>query len=142
MVAQSIEPGTEVALPRPLVQRLLKLSQSSPDAEICGLIGALNDQPRSAYPVQNVSDQPATRFEMPAEDVAATMQRIRQNGETPFAIYHSHPTEPPVPSARDIAECGHPELLYLIVSLNTKGVLELRGWRLHDDEPRAVDLRI
>ena len=49
------------------------------------------------------------------------------------AIYHSHPDSPPLPSSADLAQANYPEALYLIISLQTRGVLEMRGFRLKDN---------
>ncbi len=59
---------------------------------------------------------------------------MRENGEALFAIYHSHPTSPAEPSAIDLELAAYPDALYLIISLNTKGVLEMRGFRLNDNK--------
>jgi proteasome lid subunit RPN8/RPN11 len=62
---------------------------------------------------------------------------MRERGEELFAIFHSHPQAPAEPSATDLELAAYPDALYLIVSLNTKGVLELRGFRI--DASRAVE---
>ena len=56
---------------------------------------------------------------------------MREQQEELFAIYHSHPTAPAEPSATDLEMANYPDALYLIISLNTKGVLEMRGFRLN-----------
>ena len=62
------------------------------------------------------------------------MKTMRENGETLFAIYHSHPSAPPEPSIHDLEGLGYPDALYLIISLNIKGVLEMRAWQRADGE--------
>ncbi|MFA5531291.1 MAG: M67 family metallopeptidase [Thiohalomonadaceae bacterium] len=133
---------SEIALPRSLVNRVLAHAQQSAEAEVCGLIGARNDTPVQVYPVPNAADDPSRLFVMePAAQVRA-MATMRERGETLFAIYHSHPHAPATPSARDLAEAAYPEALYLIISLDTRGVLDMRGYRLHgnDVEPVALTL--
>jgi proteasome lid subunit RPN8/RPN11 len=121
--------ASPITLPRDLVNRLLHQAQES-EQEICGLIGAVNGHPHRLYPIINVSEQPHTRYHMdPALQIAA-LRELRENGETLFAIYHSHPTSPAQPSQLDLLEWTYPEALCLIVSLNTRGVLELRGFRM------------
>jgi hypothetical protein len=39
-----------------------------------------------------------------------------------------------------VEEANYREALYLIISLNTKGVLEMRGFYLRADETEEVDL--
>jgi len=52
--------------------------------------------------------------------------------ETVWARLWSHPTAPAVPSAAEL----RPGELSLLISLNTKGVLELRAWELSEGQVR------
>lgn len=131
-----------VILPRQLVNQVLHQAQTTPEVEVCGLIAARNGRPVRAVAVSNISDQPQRLFAMdPASQIDA-LRRMREQGETLFGIYHSHPHSPAVPTATDLAQAGYPEALYLIVSLNTRGVLEMRGYRLRDSQATEVRLEI
>ncbi|WP_306304449.1 M67 family metallopeptidase [Methylogaea oryzae] len=96
--------------------------------------------PASCYPVANAAGDPATRFQLDPQGQIAAMRAMREKGEALFAIFHSHPTAPALPSAEDAAQAAYPEALYLIISLNTKGVLELRGFRLQGQGFGEVEL--
>jgi proteasome lid subunit RPN8/RPN11 len=131
-----------VTLPRSLVNQILHHAQSTPELEICGLIAARDGQPQRCIPVANIASQPETLFSMdPARQIQA-LRDMREQGETLFAIYHSHPHSPAQPSASDLEQAGYPGALYIIVSLNTKGVLEMRGFRLDKGAARQVLLEI
>lgn len=130
----------EIQLSRKLTTQLLHLAQISPDAEVCGLIGAQDGVPVSCYPIANTDPNPATRFQLDAKQHIAAFKQMRDNNEELFAIYHSHPSAPAEPSATDIAMASYPEALYLIISLNTKGVLEIRGFRIADQQSQEVTL--
>jgi proteasome lid subunit RPN8/RPN11 len=118
----------EIKITRPLATHLLGLAQKSPQQEICGLIGAVDGQPLTVYPINNIATNTARAFEMDPHEQIAAFKAIRAKGESLFAIYHSHPASPAIPSARDVAELGYPEAYQLIISLNTKGVLEMRAY--------------
>lgn len=130
-------PSDTVALPRPLVNQLLHYAQSFPDTEVCGLVGAKDGLPASCYPVRNIAEPPQIRFSLDPEQHIAALRRMEERGETLYAIFHSHPAAPAEPSTTDLELAAYPDALYLIVSLNTKGVLELRGFRIGAD--RRVD---
>lgn len=133
---------SQVTLPITLVNKILTHAQHSPETEVCGLISAKGGIPGTIFPISNVADVPEKLFAMdPAAQIEA-MRQMREGDEELFAIYHSHPHSPAQPSARDLAEAAYPEALYLIVSLNTKGVLEMQGYRLHDGEVDTVDLEV
>lgn len=123
----------EIKITRPLATLLLGLAQKSPQQEICGLIGAAEHKPQTVYPVANIAADAARGFEMDPHQQIAAFKSMREKGESLFAIYHSHPQSPPVPSTRDLQDLGYPEALQLIISLNTKGVLEMRAYRKLDD---------
>ncbi|MFO7593376.1 MAG: M67 family metallopeptidase [Pseudomonadota bacterium] len=130
----------DVTLPRELINRLLGHAQHSPEAEVCGLIAREANDSFKVYPVDNVAQERDHLFAMDPKGQIDAMRQMRENGEELFAIYHSHPHSPAEPSLRDLQEAAYPEALYLIISLNTKGVLEMRGFRLHHGEVDNVDL--
>lgn len=120
----------EILIPRKLAQQLLHLAQISPDAEICGLVGGKNGVPQTCYPIENIADNPVQRFLLDPKQQIAAMAAMRDQGEQLFAIYHSHPAAPAFPSWLDLEQATYPEALYLIISLNTKGILEMRGFKI------------
>ena len=121
----------DISLPRKLTQQLLHLAQSSPEAEVCGLVAAdANGLPCQVYAVDNCADQPQQRFLLDAAQQIQAMQQMRDQQQYLFAIYHSHPHSAAIPSRTDIEQATYPEALHLIISLNTKGVLELRAYRI------------
>lgn len=132
----------EIQIPRKITNQLLHYSQISPDSEVCGLIGSRHGLPASCYPVKNASDQPQQRFLLDAKQQIEAMAKMRDRNEDLFAIYHSHPSTPATPSTTDLEMAAYPDVLYLIISLNTKGVLELRGFRIKNKATQEVSLTL
>ncbi len=130
----------EIQLSRKLTNQLLHLAQLSPDAEICGLISSKNGVPSRCYSIDNVAEHPAQRFLLNASQQIAALADMREHGEELFAIYHSHPTSPAVPSSSDLKLSAYPDVLYLIISLNTKGILEMRGFHINQQIAQEVPL--
>ncbi len=130
-----------IELPRALVMALLHEAQRSPHHEICGLI-AVRGQSLRPVPVRNAAADRRRLFDMDERELIDAMKTMRANGEALFAIYHSHPDAAPAPSLTDIERAGYPDALHLIISLETKGVLQMRGWRLADDVPRPVEIGV
>ncbi len=126
------QPSESVRLPRQLVNLILAHVQDSPDVEVCGMIGATKDQTLSCYPIPNCAEDAAHRYRMEPACQIDAMRQMREQGQQLFAIYHSHPTGSAAPSTIDVADAGYPDALYLIVSLNTQGVLEMRGFSIRD----------
>ena len=131
-----------IQLPRTLVNQILTHAQRSPEDEVCGLIAVRQGRPSHSYPVENVADEPDHLFNMDPKGLIDTMRVMREKGEELFAIYHSHPHAPALPSATDIKQAAYPEALYLIVSLNTEGVLEMQGFRLKQGDVVVEELEV
>lgn len=108
---------TRLRLPATLRAALVAQAQSSPEHEICGLLGGREDLATHCYAVGNVAAEPATNFFLEPRGQLAAMKQMRERGEALLAIYHSHPTGPAEPSARDRALAAYPGVAYLIVSL-------------------------
>jgi [CysO sulfur-carrier protein]-S-L-cysteine hydrolase len=134
--------NTDIQIPRKLTNQLLHLAQLSPDLEICGLVGSKNGLPSTCYPISNIAEQPQQRFLLDAKQQIAAMTEMRNQGETLFAIYHSHPNAPAEPSIFDLEQSAYPDALYLIISLNIRGVLEMRGFKINQKKPVEVPLSL
>ena len=132
----------QVALPRQLVEQIIGHVLISPSREVCGLVGAVEGQAVSAYPVENVSAQPDCRFEMDPRQQIAAMREMRDAGESLFAIYHSHPQGPPAPSRVDVDQAGYPHALNLIVSLDDPDLPEVRGYYIRKGQIEEVTLQV
>jgi len=130
----------EVQLPLKIIQQLLNHAQSSVEIEVCGLIGAKDGAAQSCYPMKNSDAHPQSKFTLNAAEQISVFKNLREKGEKLFAIYHSHPQSEAYPSATDLALANYPDVLYLIISLNTKGLLVLRGFYLLDNQVEEVVL--
>ena len=135
-------PTTEntLRLPRPLVNKILAHAQKNPDIEVCGLIGNNISSQKDYYPIDNVSKTPGCRFLMNAPQQIGAMKKMRDNQQQLFAIVHSHPTTKATPSQLDIDENSYKDAFYIIISLNTKGVLEMRAYTQQQNSMQEVDL--
>ena len=132
----------QVIIPRSMANQILSFAQAHEDVEICGLIGGRDGQMTTLYPIENIAGDPAYIFEMdPAKQIAA-MRQMRENSEELTAIYHSHPSSPAQPSQTDIKQAAYPEAAYLIVSLNTKGVLEMRAYKVANGNVQELQMEL
>lgn len=131
-----------IQIPRKLTNQLLHLAQLSPDYEVCGLVGSKNGLPSTCYPIKNIAQCPEQRFLLDAKEQIAALAQMRNQGEELFAIYHSHPAAPATPSTADLEQAAYPDALYLIISLNTKGVLEMRGFKIDHQNASETPLTL
>lgn len=114
-----MKPDDDLVMPRTLAIRILHEAQiAQPDA-IRGLVGVHAKEPCSFSQQASAADLDA-------------------RGERIWARLWSNPTSPAVPTAEQISGGG----LYLVVSLNTKGVLEMRAWELRGGAPFERVLKV
>lgn len=132
--------NTVLELPRPLINQILAHAQQNPDEEICGLISSKNNNATKYYRIANVAENKARHFEMSGPQQIAAMKTMREQGEALMAIVHSHPEAPAIPSKLDKESNNYPDVYYLVVSLDTKGVLQLRCYTQNEGEFEAAEL--
>lgn len=128
--------------PLKIIQQLLQHAQSSLETEVCGLIGSVAGIAHSCYGINNSHPQPQCKFTLDVTEQIAAFKTLRAKGEQLFAIYHSHPHTAAYPSVTDLALANYPDILYLIISLNTKGLLELRGFNISNHHAKEVQLNL
>ena len=131
-----------IIIPRTLANRLLTLAQLTPEIEICGLISKNNEENFHVYPVENIASDKNCVFEMQPEQQINAFKSIREKQQDLFAIYHSHPSSEAIPSKKDLDDAAYKDALNIIISLSTKGVLDMRGYFYQNDKIETVDLII
>ena len=131
---------TTLQLPRPVVNKILAHAQQNDNQEVCGLIGNDSSGNMDYYTVDNIADKPAIHFLMDASQQIGAMKKMREKEQTLLAIVHSHPTSAAIPSDFDIEENNYEAAYYIIVSLSTEGVLEMRAYLQHGEGMQEVEL--
>jgi len=132
----------KIEFPSSLAAEILNHAQQDPRVEVCGLIGGGDSQALSCYPIDNIAEDPVSVFFMDPQQQIQAMRMMRENDETLFGIYHSHPHSPAIPSPKDIEEASYPDAFYFVVSLNTKDVPEMNVFTIHDKQVTPVELII
>lgn len=128
-------------MPRTLVNELLHQAQRSPEKEITGLIGRRGAR-CYCYPIANAATDASVLFALSASEQLAAVKNMQERGQTLFAVYHSHPQAPAFPTVIGDNTTDYPDALHLIISLNTRGVLEMRGFQMKNKQLQEVNLII
>jgi proteasome lid subunit RPN8/RPN11 len=113
--------------------------------ECCGLLAGSFDSPERAlvsrrYPLVNAAASPVEYLSDARSMFDAERDRARRGLEL-LAVYHSHPASEPVPSRKDREQNYSPEVMNLIISLQSPGPL-LRAWWLTAEGQREGKLTI
>ena len=104
----------DLMLPRRLAITLLHAAQVAQPEPVSGVVLARQGQP------------------------ARWLEGDVPEGAELWARLWSVPTAPAEPTAEQIADGD----LHLVISLNTKGVLEMRAWQLQDGRPQERRLKV
>jgi proteasome lid subunit RPN8/RPN11 len=105
--------------------------------ECCGaLLGREEEEVRVVEQVIRLAnertDERERRFYVSPQQVLMAERQARKAGLLLLGFYHSHPDQPPIPSAYD-REHALPFYSYPIVSVKQGEPTELRSWRLRED---------
>jgi [CysO sulfur-carrier protein]-S-L-cysteine hydrolase len=109
----------DLVMPRRLAIQILHEAQIAQPGSICGVVGSRDGAEPSSF-------------------LKADVDALSARSERLWARLWSEPTAPAVPTAPQLAGGG----LYLLVSLNTKGVLEMRAWELRAGAPFERVLKV
>jgi proteasome lid subunit RPN8/RPN11 len=119
---------------------MLAQAQAELPNECCGILaGRIVDgagQVEARYPLVNELASPREYLAEPRSMITA-FKEMRARGIVELAIYHSHPTSPPVPSAMDRERNYSPEVMSLIIGLQDEPPL-VRAWWLTDTDFREA----
>jgi proteasome lid subunit RPN8/RPN11 len=112
--------------------------------ECCGLLAGqpLASSPEvrvlQRYPLVNAVASPV-EYESEAHSILAAFKDMRRHDWDVLAVYHSHPTAPPIPSRKDLERNFYgEEVVHFIISLQSAQP-EVRGWRLSENKYREAD---
>ncbi|HVC37662.1 MAG TPA: hypothetical protein VNF46_04580 [Gammaproteobacteria bacterium] len=125
--------GERIDLPRTLVNQLLHAAQLRPSQIHWGLISGRDGNPEHCHAL-NRSPQAAMHT------VHALRETLAQDREQVWGLYCSGPGEISAPSPSELARLSVAR--FLGISLGTKGVLQLRGWRVVGASFREMEVTI
>jgi [CysO sulfur-carrier protein]-S-L-cysteine hydrolase len=133
-------------IPRTIYAEMLSQAAAEAPLECCGLLAgppvvASEDRKVARrYPLTNALAS-GTEYESDPRSMFDAMKDMRRNGWEVLAVYHSHPTSPPIPSRKDLERNYSEQVVNLIISLQQTQP-EVRGWWLTAAESREAGWEI
>ena len=120
-------------LPRQIYDEMIAQAKAELPNECCGLLAGRAETGGIArvlvrYPLVNALASP-TRYESEALGLLHAHVDARRNATEFLAVYHSHPTSPPIPSRKDLAANYWEGAIHFIISLE-KEPADMQGWWL------------
>jgi proteasome lid subunit RPN8/RPN11 len=135
----------QLVIPADVWGEILAQAQAEQPNECCGLLAGRRTaglgEVLRRYPLPNAADSPVL-YEAESRAHFDAHRDMRQESFDVLAVYHSHPTSAPVPSATDHDSWAHgPEVVCLIVSLTTSPPT-VRGWWLEGGQHREASVTV
>jgi proteasome lid subunit RPN8/RPN11 len=136
-------------VPRSCYDALVAQALAEQPLECCGLLAGVIEEGIGrvvrAYPLVNKLASP-TEYLWEGKSTLAAMREMTANDHDVLAVYHSHPTSPPVPSRKDLQQNWEVrvflgDVVHLIISLAESPPL-VRGWWLGETEYREADWEV
>ena len=135
---------SRLTIPGSLLAEVVAHARRDLPNECCGLLaGRLSEGTgvvSARFAIGNDAASP-TEYETNARDLLAAFRAMRASGDELLAIYHSHPTSPPVPSKKDLVMNWSTEVVNVIVSLITTPPT-VRAWWLTDVDYREAEWKL
>ena len=129
--------ATAIRLRRALAEEMFSHARGCAREECCGLLGGVEREMASVYPLSNVAREPSKGYEAAPAELFDAQRRMRERGESLLGIYHSHPRSgDPAPSATDVRLAFYPSAVYFIIGFDESGGCVLRAFRVYEREGR------
>jgi [CysO sulfur-carrier protein]-S-L-cysteine hydrolase len=110
--------------------------------ECCGLLAGREGVITHAFPATNVASNPATSYEIAAQEIFNRMREMRAAGLELLGIYHSHPNAKNEPSPRDIELAYYPDAAHFIVSPLVGSPRPVRAFSIRDGRVAELDIQV
>ena len=126
-------------IPYSVARQIADHAQADRPNEVCGLLAGRGNQILEAIPVQNIAEQPKTRYQMEPTEQIRALKQIEKDDLEWLGIYHSHPNSAPIPSPTDISKSTDSSLIHMIVSLKSRKPA-LKAWQIDETSITPIDL--
>jgi len=128
-------------IPTTIFQQMVAQAKALAPIEACGILAGSNGKVEKLYKMTNV-DNSRIHFTMDPKEQFTTVKDIRSAGLEMLAIYHSHPETPARLSAVDIRLALTPDVVYVIVSLQSNNGSVIKGFNIEGTNITEVPIRI
>jgi proteasome lid subunit RPN8/RPN11 len=131
-------------VPRSVHDAMIAQAQAERPNECCGMLAGVVEgevgRVVKAYPLVNALASPVEYESEPRSMLEAVRDQMHLGLEV-LAVYHSHPTSPPVPSKKDLARNYSEDVVSIIISLAGPAPV-VGAWWLMETDYREADWQV
>ena len=108
--------------------------------EACGILAGKESKALKVYKMANIEKSPVS-YEFDSREHIKAIRDMRENNHTMLAIFHSHPSSPAYPSAKDMNLAFYEDCIYVIVSLSEKKPV-VKGFLIREGDIKSASIHI
>ncbi len=108
--------------------------------EACGILAGKGSEALKIYKMANIEKSPVS-YEFDSREHIKAIRDMRENNYTMLAIFHSHPSSPAYPSAKDMNLAFYEDCIYVIVSLIEKQPV-VKGFLIREGDIKEVGISV
>lgn len=106
----------KLIIPQEIFNEMLDHCKDGYPKEACGILAGNGNEVKKIYKMINIENSPVS-YRLDPKEQFRVMKEIRQENLSMLAIYHSHPSSNPYPSAKDVELAFYDDVVYIIISL-------------------------
>jgi len=130
----------KLCIPKGIFEEMLLHCKEAHPNEACGILAGIENKISKIYKMTNIEKSPVSYF-MDSKEQFKVMKDIRENNLEMVAIFHSHPSSPAYPSAKDLNLAFYEDSIYIIVSLIEKEPV-VKGYLMREGKVEEVGVTI
>jgi len=115
-----------------VIDKIIAHAKQDAPIEACGYLADKDGIIVKHFQLTN-TDASKEQFSLDPREQFAAIRKMREEGLSVCAVYHSHPVSPARPSEEDIKLAYDPNLSYVIISL-ADGLENIRSFRIRKGE--------
>lgn len=120
-----------VRIPKRIFKNMVDHALREAPLECCGILTGKGRTVRRMFETRN-ADESRTTYVIAPEEQLEVFREMEEEHQDMVAIYHSHPSTIPFPSARDVRLAFYPDVAYIVISLKD-GEPSVKGFRINNE---------
>lgn len=136
-----LDKETVIIIPKSIINQMIEQAKAEFPNEGCGILAGQGNKVSHIYKMVN-SEKSAESFFMDPKEQFSVIKKMRQDNLEMLAIYHSHPSTPARPSAKDIEMALYPQASYLIISLEKRNEPLIRAFQIKEGKVEEEKIEI
>jgi Predicted metal-dependent protease of the PAD1/JAB1 superfamily len=128
---------------REIVDAIIAHARRDHPDEACGIVaGPIGSDDPVRHVAMDNAERSATFYRFDSGEQLRVWREMDDRDEEPIVIYHSHTATEAYPSRTDISLAGYPTAHYLLVSTREPDTVEIRSFRIVDNQVTEEPVRV